>query len=150
MAFFFSSRRRHTRCALVPGVLSCALPICLISGDVGEWFSRAGISAVLTVSDGRILASNAFFREAIGGDDPAEQETTFTSLLDMDDSGVVRVLDVDGRRDAVRVVEMPLGGEQNEPRTYFFFLLEDHGGTAGQMYNAAESTAPIPETGRAS
>src|SRR3546814_4029746 len=25
--FFFSSRRRHTRCALVTGVLTCALPI---------------------------------------------------------------------------------------------------------------------------
>src|SRR3546814_8168220 len=26
-AFFFSSRRRHTRCALVTGVQTCALPI---------------------------------------------------------------------------------------------------------------------------
>src|SRR3546814_17551665 len=29
--FFFSSRRRHTRCALVTGVQTCALPICLRS-----------------------------------------------------------------------------------------------------------------------
>src|SRR3546814_8023744 len=28
IAFFFSSRRRHTRCALVTGVQTCALPIC--------------------------------------------------------------------------------------------------------------------------
>src|SRR3546814_3811782 len=28
--FFFSSRRRHTRCALVTGVQTCALPICCI------------------------------------------------------------------------------------------------------------------------
>src|SRR3546814_7914243 len=28
MRFFFSSRRRHTRCALVTGVQTCALPIC--------------------------------------------------------------------------------------------------------------------------
>src|SRR3546814_5740657 len=28
--FFFSSRRRHTRCALVTGVQTCALPICSI------------------------------------------------------------------------------------------------------------------------
>src|SRR3546814_5551677 len=27
MCFFFSSRRRHTRCALVTGVRTCALPI---------------------------------------------------------------------------------------------------------------------------
>src|SRR3546814_1358130 len=31
--FFFSSRRRHTRCALVTGVQTCALPI---------WESQAG------------------------------------------------------------------------------------------------------------
>src|SRR3546814_17635030 len=29
MDFFFSSRRRHTRCALVTGVQTCALPISL-------------------------------------------------------------------------------------------------------------------------
>src|SRR3546814_1092719 len=28
---FFSSRRRHTRCALVTGVQTCALPICCVS-----------------------------------------------------------------------------------------------------------------------
>src|SRR3546814_1723715 len=28
--FFFSSRRRHTRCALVTGVQTCALPICAV------------------------------------------------------------------------------------------------------------------------
>src|SRR3546814_5678507 len=31
MLFFFSSRRRHTRCALVTGVQTCALPISLSS-----------------------------------------------------------------------------------------------------------------------
>src|SRR3546814_7530548 len=30
LMFFFSSRRRHTRCALVTGVQTCALPICLM------------------------------------------------------------------------------------------------------------------------
>src|SRR3546814_9115142 len=30
--FFFSSRRRHTRCALVTGVQTCALPICPVDG----------------------------------------------------------------------------------------------------------------------
>src|SRR3546814_13048244 len=32
VVFFFSSRRRHTRCALVTGVQTCALPICLLPG----------------------------------------------------------------------------------------------------------------------
>src|SRR3546814_8457060 len=31
MLFFFSSRRRHTRCALVTGVQTCALPIFAIA-----------------------------------------------------------------------------------------------------------------------
>src|SRR3546814_3859908 len=30
--FFFSSRRRHTRCALVTGVQTCALPISIKNG----------------------------------------------------------------------------------------------------------------------
>src|SRR3546814_6614982 len=33
--FFFSSRRRHTRCALVTGVQTCALPI-LFEGAQGS------------------------------------------------------------------------------------------------------------------
>src|SRR3546814_16634017 len=31
--FLFSSRRRHTRCALVTGVQTCALPICGLDFD---------------------------------------------------------------------------------------------------------------------
>src|SRR3546814_6223444 len=36
--FFFSSRRRHTSCALVTGVQTCALPICAETGEeeIGE------------------------------------------------------------------------------------------------------------------
>src|SRR3546814_4378350 len=33
--FFFSSRRRHTRCALVTGVQTCALPICSLIQQTG-------------------------------------------------------------------------------------------------------------------
>src|SRR3546814_16096493 len=32
--FFFSSRRRHTRCALVTGVQTCALPIYIIRAQI--------------------------------------------------------------------------------------------------------------------
>src|SRR3546814_9951223 len=38
--FFFSSRRRHTRCALVTGVQTCALPI----------WTTAALAAALTSS----------------------------------------------------------------------------------------------------
>src|SRR3546814_2646690 len=38
ICFFFSSRRRHTRCALVTGVQTCALPI----SDVQIMYGIAG------------------------------------------------------------------------------------------------------------
>src|SRR3546814_4878475 len=34
--FFFSSRRRHTRCALVTGVQTCALPIFALAASEGR------------------------------------------------------------------------------------------------------------------
>src|SRR3546814_3613793 len=45
--FFFSSRRRHTRCALVTGVQTCALPIFRIRhGDALEVLRRVPDSAL--------------------------------------------------------------------------------------------------------
>src|SRR3546814_10415090 len=35
--FFCSSRRRHTRCALVTGVQTCALPICTAASRMPSW-----------------------------------------------------------------------------------------------------------------
>src|SRR3546814_6006422 len=40
---FFSSRRRHTRCALVTGVQTCALPIS--DGSSAEWVATFEIFA---------------------------------------------------------------------------------------------------------
>src|SRR3546814_3030049 len=40
--FFFSSRRRHTRCALVTGVQTCALPICLLRAIRGTGGDESG------------------------------------------------------------------------------------------------------------
>src|SRR3546814_2746517 len=40
--FFFSSRSRHTRCALVTGVQTCALPICSRPRTPGTSRRRAG------------------------------------------------------------------------------------------------------------
>src|SRR3546814_3075811 len=62
--FFFSSRRRHTRCALVTGVQTCALPISVV-GDahldaaVGQARRPGGVP-----DDGD---------EVGGGDTPVEQ-----------------------------------------------------------------------------
>src|SRR3546814_1785679 len=46
VVFFFSSRRRHTRCALVTGVQTCALPISALGGF------QNGTVFVLTGLDG--------------------------------------------------------------------------------------------------
>src|SRR3546814_2039497 len=44
-SFFFSSRRRHTRCALVTGVQTCALPISRTLFDAGvKRFGFHGLS----------------------------------------------------------------------------------------------------------
>src|SRR3546814_1827542 len=48
VVFFFSSRRRHTRCALVTGVQTCALPICppiLIDGAQSRDAANVGVMA---------------------------------------------------------------------------------------------------------
>src|SRR3546814_19434396 len=61
--FFFSSRRRQTRCTLVTGVQTCALPICLdlaILFASGGWIGR----------DAATAASSEDFREE-GGEEEA-------------------------------------------------------------------------------
>src|SRR3546814_1518931 len=50
--FCFSSRRRHTRCALVTGVQTCALPICAVPA-VAE-----GIA--LLYADNRVAAQEPY------------------------------------------------------------------------------------------
>src|SRR3546814_7339613 len=42
VTFVFSSRRRHTRCALVTGVQTCALPICPRTGLVYIPYQQLG------------------------------------------------------------------------------------------------------------
>src|SRR3546814_9778955 len=42
LCFFCSSRRRHTRCALVTGVQTCALPILNMLGKSARYSKRPG------------------------------------------------------------------------------------------------------------
>src|SRR3546814_3160386 len=58
--FFFSSRRLHTRCALVTGVQTCALPIC---------WSRLGRAVALSLLFGPV----ATLLWAARGRDPVRQ-----------------------------------------------------------------------------
>src|SRR3546814_12898650 len=50
MLFFFSSRRRHTRCALVTGVQTCALPICWTAADP-IFVSSFAVAALRVIRD---------------------------------------------------------------------------------------------------
>src|SRR3546814_109430 len=44
--FFFSSGRRHTSCALVTGVQTCALPICMITPAISVLSAVEGLTVV--------------------------------------------------------------------------------------------------------
>src|SRR3546814_3966853 len=56
---FFSSRRRHTRCALVTGVQTCALPICPRDFDLQWKFAKlAGILVEVTRAGTSRLSSD--------------------------------------------------------------------------------------------
>src|SRR3546814_10251802 len=71
VTFYFSSRRRHTRCALVTGVQTCALPICGDVSVLGQAGSRFGIEASpveLMISDGEIASSTRIRALLLAGD----------------------------------------------------------------------------------
>src|SRR3546814_5017399 len=64
--FFFSSRRRHTRCALVTGVQTCALPIFLMI-DV-TLFSIFSFASAFAPSLVALLILRTLFGFAMGGE----------------------------------------------------------------------------------
>src|SRR3546814_5700103 len=70
MFFFFSSRRRHTRCALVTGVQTCALPISDVHELVGDLDQ---LVAQLRDEVNRVhnRGANTPFGQGTGATDPA-------------------------------------------------------------------------------
>src|SRR3546814_83520 len=84
--FFFSSRSRHTRCALVTGVQTCALPICLtnrvrvaelgcyVGGTTSIFGEASPDGSVIEVYD--LFEHNAASRERLK-DDPDSDEKSF-------------------------------------------------------------------------
>src|SRR3546814_5128360 len=53
--FFFSSRRRHTRCALVTGVQTCALPISLFQWQEDR---KGGVAGVALTFDQALMLTD--------------------------------------------------------------------------------------------
>src|SRR3546814_5334013 len=91
LVFFCSSRRRHTRCALVTGVQTCALPICrrlrLWRGRDGDdrhaFVPRRGDERQLFgAGAGRAAgAGEGFHRPRRGADDARRRSEEHTSEL---------------------------------------------------------------------
>src|SRR3546814_12323539 len=66
--FFFSSIRRHTRCALVTGVQTCALPIYRARGDLddldrGEGLADFGVRRLAVLERGFVGEQHMFVRD---------------------------------------------------------------------------------------
>src|SRR3546814_5445923 len=71
LVFFFSSRRRHTRCALVTGVQTCALPI--YGALRGSRAGHAGVArAHLQLPRPALRRADAALWRDGGGEDPRE------------------------------------------------------------------------------
>src|SRR3546814_19914048 len=66
MFFFFSSRRRHTRCALVTGVQTCALPIFDLADIVVTAQKRAERLRDVPISIGA-MSGETLDRATVGG-----------------------------------------------------------------------------------
>src|SRR3546814_8046296 len=96
--FFFSSRRRHTRCALVTGVQTCALPVPLATGACQRQRLVAGAHLPPMATSGGAISSvgraprlhrgcrrfepviahhEPSFRSRVGASDPSSRERTF-------------------------------------------------------------------------
>src|SRR3546814_3353017 len=74
ICFFFSSRRRHTRCALVTGVQTCALPI-----------SKVKFGALMTDARGK-LGGHVFSKNRAGSYlrtkvTPVNQQTSYQTSV---------------------------------------------------------------------
>src|SRR3546814_13587345 len=79
--FFFSSRRRHTRCALVTGVQTCALPICrgqFPDGRLEEALLALEVVVDRLLGDARLGGDHVHGRSAVA----ALEEDVGAGLLD--------------------------------------------------------------------
>src|SRR3546814_10445461 len=98
--FFFSSRRRHTSCALVTGVQTCALPIFVIAD--GEDGAMAGLFILAA-------AASAFAGEIF------EREGAHDVPLPL--IGVLRLVDEDVIGRLVELVAPPVAHSVREERS---------------------------------
>src|SRR3546814_7967845 len=89
--FFFSSRRRHTSCALVTGVQTCALPICIAlhPESLGDFRDATDILwMVETIDDGPLWIADP---DLLFGCDPDLGETEEILRFDIDEAELIPV-----------------------------------------------------------
>src|SRR3546814_668979 len=82
--FFFSSRRRHTRCALVTGVQTCALPIFLKrdADDLGRVDDPGLDQVFIDVGRGVEAEARVLLVEQLARGDTAVEARVFGDLTD--------------------------------------------------------------------
>src|SRR3546814_7891131 len=83
LVFFFSSRRRHTRCALVTGVQTCALPIS--SFDATELWETVDKHKVQSIA----IVGDAFAKPMLQALDENPGRWDTSSLVTIVSSGVM-------------------------------------------------------------
>src|SRR3546814_9222158 len=98
MFFFFSSRRRHTRCALVTGVQTCALPIVSEYPSDRDMACRAEADAKALVDGIAQAVWETDARGIVVSDSPAWRRHTGQSLADLLDRGWVEAIHPAERR----------------------------------------------------
>src|SRR3546814_6846689 len=117
--FFFSSRRRHTRCALVTGVQTCALPICLIE-KIAELLLARKLAMLADVRDESTDEVRLVLEPKSRNVDP---EVLMESLFRQTDLEVriglnMNVLDADNTPRVMRSEERRVGKEWVSPCRY--------------------------------
>src|SRR3546814_8533514 len=73
--FFFSSSRRHTSCALVTGVQTCALPILIGDANDVAWLRFLDQGAVAREKEDRVMQPDLLARPAVFELHPAAQRS---------------------------------------------------------------------------
>src|SRR3546814_8876107 len=112
---FFSSRRRHTRCALVTGVQTCALPICTVErAKVTELFITEELDRVPAESagPGEIIAIAGIPEITIG-----------ETLTDLEDPRPIPVIHIDdpSLSMTIGINTSPLAGKEGKQKTARLF-----------------------------
>ena len=103
--------------------------VSLVAGAMGERLGRVGIMTVLIDERGRILVANRVFAaRASGQADGACIGRDFTGFLVQDDDGTLHFRNDDAERDPVRMLHVPVDGEEAFDGASAVLLFDDPAG----------------------